>query len=883
MKNLILMTAFICGISFAYGQNGTLTGNVKDATGETLVGVNVYVPEISTGAVTDIDGNYSLKLPSGKHRVSATLMGYGERVYDVVIEADQTVTLDMLLETSSLDIETVVVTGTFATRTQKETPLSMTYLSSKKLTQLQANSQADVLRTVPGITAEGGGGEVASNIFVRGLPSGGQYQFTPIQIDGMPVLSTFGLNSSAHDVYFRNDLGFQNLEFVRGGISTLFGVGSVAGIINYNSKTGSDVPESIVQLEWANQGRYKTDFFTGGSFGEGTNTYYAFSGTYRYDEGPLQTGFASEGVQFRGNIKKVFDKGTFTLSGQYIDDVAQFFLPLPLDGGTRERVTGNDGEVVNTLQTSNAGEMSFRTPDGFYQSPVRDGSRTTGGFVMANFNQYLGNGFKFNAKLRYSRYQHEFNFFLDGSGFGGAAPVESQSEYADLRLPEGATDPTFTYADNGEALPDDYLLFENRILDRNRPMSEISGEFNLTKSVITGSLDHSITLGTFVSKTDAEDFNVITRYLGELNNRPRLVNMAFNDVDGNRLNYAVNGVTGRGIGYTNRIYGSAKQAAYLTDQITSGRWNFDVGVRVEHAVGDVSIEGSQSYLMDESDDIGSNLTNVTWGNGNWQHGRVSATDAALALGALYKLNEAASVYGNFSRGYFFPELRGSRFRADGQLESYNPENIIQSEVGLKYGKGKLSGTVAGYFIALSDRRQTEFVNQPDGSVDELVSLTSTQTIGIEISWNYYLTKSLAFMGNFTYQDHELTQFEPDPSLVGNWLFRQPKTIGMAGLSFDNGTVDAMATTNYIGRKFANNTNSIELDPINIVRLDAGYTVPIKEGGRSVRFGFSVFNLLDDDGITEGSPRLGDMQTEAEYFIGRPILPRRFFVRLQYNF
>lgn len=883
MKNLVLICLFACGISFVYGQNGTLEGNVKNEAGETLIGVNVFVPKLTMGDVTDLDGNYSFELPVGNHRVSVTQIGYGDRVFDVTITEGAVTKLDVVLEESSQDIETVVVTGTFATRTQKETPLSMTYISSKKLTQLQSNSQADILRTVPGITAEGGGGEVASNIFVRGLPSGGQYQFTPIQIDGMPVLSTFGLNSSAHDVYFRNDLGFRSLEFVRGGISTLFGVGSVAGIINYDSKTGGEQPESIVQMEWANQGRYKADFFSSGSFGEGSNTYYAFTGTYRYDEGPIYTGFPSEGVQFRGNIKKVLDKGTLTISGQYIDDVAQFYLPLPLDGGSRDRLDGNDGEELMTLQTSNAGELSYRTPNGIYQSPVRDGVRTTGGYAMATYNQYLGNGFKFNGKIRYSRYEHEFNFFLDGSGVGGANVVESQSEYADVRLPDGAVNPEFTYADNGRELPDDHLLFENRILDRNRPMSEISGEFNLTKTVTTGSFDHNITLGTFLSKTNADDFNVITRYLGELNNQPRLVNMAYTDSLGNRLNYAVNGVTGRGVGYTNRIYGSAKQAAYLTNQITSGKWNFDVGVRVERAVGDISIEGSQSYLMDESDNIGENLENVTWGNGSWQHGRVSATDAAAAIGALYKLNEAAGVYANFSRGYFFPELRGTRFRADGQPESYNPENIIQGEVGLKYGKGKLSGTVAAYYTTLSDRRQTEFVNQPDGSVDEVVSLTSTQTIGVEVNLNYFITKNLAVMGNFTFQDHELTQFEPDPSLVGNWLFRQPQTIGMAGLSFDNGKIDALASTNYIGKKYANNTNTIELDPINIVRLDAGYTIPIKEGGKSVRLGFSVFNLLDDAGVTEGSPRLGDNQTEAEYFVGRPILPRRIFVRLKYEF
>ncbi|WKX78399.1 TonB-dependent receptor plug domain-containing protein [Zobellia laminariae] len=93
------------------------------------------------------------------------------------------------------------------------------------------------------ITAEGGGGETATNVFVRGLPSGGQYVFNPLQYDGMPLMSTFGLNSSAHDVYARPDIGFKGVEFVRGGSAILYGAGSVAGIINYTSKTGDTNPE----------------------------------------------------------------------------------------------------------------------------------------------------------------------------------------------------------------------------------------------------------------------------------------------------------------------------------------------------------------------------------------------------------------------------------------------------------------------------------------------------------------------------------------------------------------------------------------------------------------------------------------------------------------
>ena len=184
-----------------------------------------------------------------------------------------------------------------------------------EITKLSANSQADILRSVPGITAEGGGGETASNIFVRGLPSGGQYVFNPFQYDGMPLISSFGLNSSAHDVYARPDIGFKGVEFVRGGAAVLYGAGSVAGIINYTSKTGDTNPGNIINMEVANQGRLKTDFYSGGQLGgEDSNTFYAFTGFVRHDRGPIDVGLPTKGVQFRGNIKKKFDNGSFTLS-----------------------------------------------------------------------------------------------------------------------------------------------------------------------------------------------------------------------------------------------------------------------------------------------------------------------------------------------------------------------------------------------------------------------------------------------------------------------------------------------------------------------------------------------------------------------------------------
>lgn len=250
---------------------------------------------------------------------------------------------------AAADGEEIVVTGTSASRTAQNTPLSIARIDETDLRTFSGSgSQADLLQQIPGLKTEGGGGEVATNFRVRGLPSAGQFEFTPINYDGVTVLSSFGLNSSAFDFFARNDLGIERLEFVKGGVSNLFGVSSTAGIINYISKTGSAESHGTFQLEVAEDNRYRGDFAFRGPLGE--NTFYAVSGFYRYDEGPLDTGMPTEGFALRGNIKHEFadGSGSFTLYGSYIDDRANFYLPLPLEGTTRKRVNGNDGKTVFT-------------------------------------------------------------------------------------------------------------------------------------------------------------------------------------------------------------------------------------------------------------------------------------------------------------------------------------------------------------------------------------------------------------------------------------------------------------------------------------------------------------------------------------------------------
>ncbi|MEO1437068.1 MAG: TonB-dependent receptor, partial [Bacteroidota bacterium] len=822
------------------------------------IGANVLVAETGTGAVTDLDGKYSISLPAGEYTLVISYVGYQNATQTVTITDGSTTVIDVSLNTSAIGLDGVVVTGSFTSRSQKNSPISMTVLNSRQLAAASFNSQADILRNIPGITAEGGGGEVASNVFVRGLPSGGQYQFTPLQVDGIPVLSTFGLNSSAHDVYFRNDIGVRSLEFVRGGASTLFGTGSVAGIINYTSITGTSEQQNKVGLEWAEGGRLKADFLTAGPINE--TLFYAFSGFYRYDEGPLETGLNTRGYQIRGNLKKLFNDGesSFKLYGQVIDDNVQFYLPYPLanNNGDFERPIGNDGEEIFTMLTGAATDFAFDTPNGRFESPIENGVMTKGGYLMAELNHSFGDGWQIKSKAKAASYDHWFNLFLDGDGIRNV-PETQENYLADRSLP---ADALFTYVDDGTTLTASDLVFENRVLDRERPMEELVGEFNLTKTID----GHNITVGTFLSNTRAEDNNWIWNFLGDFSNSPRLVDVSFDDGQGGTTSHSAAGFIS-GNQTSNRYHQSTKSAIYLADEYKGNRFSFDIGVRWERAVGFISRETG----------IGSNT---------FQKGTVSASDFAIAIAGLYELNDNVNLYANASRGYFFPELRSVGFLTPGVPGTYETEKIIQAEVGVKASGSRFEATGAIFLVSLNDRRSIDFVNDGQGGLFEEVFTQSTRTIGVEATGNVNLAKGLSANAIVTYQNHQFTEVENNADLEGNWLRRQPQFKTTIGLDYNNSGFDANVNYTYIGKRFANDGNTVELDPYGLMRAGIGYTFDLGKNDENCRIGIAVFNVLNSEGITEGSPRQGNSQTgAADFFVGRPILPRRIAVNALFSF
>jgi iron complex outermembrane recepter protein len=778
------------------------------------------------------------------------------------------------------DDEEIVVTGTNASRNAQNTPLSIALVDEADLrTFTGSGSQADLLQQLPGLKTEGGGGEVATNFRVRGLPSGGQFEFTPINYDGVTALSAFGLNSSAFDFFARNDLGIERLEFVKGGVSNLFGVSSTAGIINYISKTGTPESHGTFQLEVAEDNRYRGDFAYQGPLGE--NTFMAVSGFYRYDEGPLDTGIPTEGFALRGNIKHEFadGSGSFTLYGSYIDDRANFYLPLPLDGTTRRRVNGNDGNTVFTTNASAIDGLRVNTPEGATEFRAGDGFQTEGGSIYAVFDKEFGDGWKINSKVKWSKYQSASNFF--SNGIGPAAP-ETQAQFLTRVAPTATlAQAVFTDVETGAVLPANYLLYANAFNDRQRPTSDATMELNLIKSFDTGSVSHTVTLGGFMSRAEADNNQRTVQYLGQFNNNPSLVNLAINGQQ-----YTVNGIIQAPSAYTQETRSAFKRAIYLADQIEADRWTLDFGVRVERATIENRIEvtGSRAGTLATNAVAGAPINTMTFGTGTFREGKASTTAWAFAIGGLYKLTDNVNLYANASAGYFFPQAQGTNAQlnsANRDIVFFEPEPVNQVEAGIKVRSGAFRGYAAAFYTGLRKRTSVSFVG---ANLTPSLLLTESDTFGIELDGNFQPTDYLTLSGNFTYQDAKFVGNSP-ATINGKRPDRLPKMLANIGAQLNASGFDASVFWNHQSKTFQDASNNVPLFAYSIWRAEAGYTFDGLGAENKLRFSVGVWNLLNSQGLAEGNPRAGAIQTggTGAYFNGRPILPRRITAKLTFDF
>ncbi|MAU72355.1 MAG: TonB-dependent receptor [Pseudozobellia sp.] len=197
MKILCSWFLFLTTLSvFGQQTSGTISGNVKDESGVPLSFANVTIEGLKVGVLTDLNGNYFLeKVPTGKHKVVISFIGYGTRAKTVEItENSLNIRIDFTLQENVENLNEVTVNGK-SQKTIIETEgfaVSAVQTEEASIRSIQTN---ELLNTTVGVKIRQNGG-LGSNVeySLNGL-SGSAVR---IFIDGIPISvygSSFSLNS----------------------------------------------------------------------------------------------------------------------------------------------------------------------------------------------------------------------------------------------------------------------------------------------------------------------------------------------------------------------------------------------------------------------------------------------------------------------------------------------------------------------------------------------------------------------------------------------------------------------------------------------------------------------------------------------------------------
>ena len=166
-------------------QQQTIKGKITDAsTGEALPGVSVVVKGTTTGVNSDIDGNFTINVPSPNSTLVFTFVGYLPQ--EVVVGGRTTIDLALAVDVKAL--EEVIVVG-YGTQKKSDITGTVTSLSKDRLEMVpNLNVTQAIMGAVPGVMIQTAtaGANPDQSIMIRGRASISADNQPLIVVDGIP-------------------------------------------------------------------------------------------------------------------------------------------------------------------------------------------------------------------------------------------------------------------------------------------------------------------------------------------------------------------------------------------------------------------------------------------------------------------------------------------------------------------------------------------------------------------------------------------------------------------------------------------------------------------------------------------------------------------------
>lgn len=237
----LLSTLFILFSTVVFSQEATLSGIVKEESGEALISANVVI-DASKGwaAVTDFDGNYSIKLPAGTYEVSFRYVSKDEQKIKVTLAAGETKTLDVTLKEKANLIDVVVVTGSKYEKKLSEETVSVDVLKANVLNNQNVTDVSGGVQKIPGVTIADG----QANIRGGSGWSYGAGSRVAVLYDDLLITTADADDAKWSMMPVEN---IDQIEVLKGAASAIYGSGALNGVINARMAYPVDEPYTKLQ------------------------------------------------------------------------------------------------------------------------------------------------------------------------------------------------------------------------------------------------------------------------------------------------------------------------------------------------------------------------------------------------------------------------------------------------------------------------------------------------------------------------------------------------------------------------------------------------------------------------------------------------------------
>lgn len=302
IKRCTIRSVFFLLLLFAYGasygQQQTVKGKVTSKEdGDPLPGVSILIVGTTIGAISDLDGTFTIQVPSGNENLEFSYIGFVKQ--NVSIRNRSIVDVVMTPDISQLS--EVVVTAFGLTQEKKKLAFSQQEVGSSEIQASREQNVVDALNAkVAGVqvTRQGGSAGAGSSIVIRGIQSiSGQNQPLFV-VDGVPINNSFrasigtgGGVDYANRAIDINPNDIESISVLKGPAATsLYGIQGATGVVLITTKKGSKKKGFSVDITSnTSTDRIMNYFPSQLSYSQGDNGVYNGGTTFNHYGAPLST------------------------------------------------------------------------------------------------------------------------------------------------------------------------------------------------------------------------------------------------------------------------------------------------------------------------------------------------------------------------------------------------------------------------------------------------------------------------------------------------------------------------------------------------------------------------------------------------------------------